>query len=523
MADLMENLRKLGLGAGSIIMGVAAMGVALVIIFVLWTQDAEYQVLYSNLSSEDSGSVIERLKEKRIPYKVENTAISVPSERVYETRMELAGEGLPQGGGIGFEIFDKTGFGITDFVQKVNYKRALQGELARTIGQLKEVESARVHLAIPEKGVFLDEQKRARASIVIKLKPGKTLAEGQVLAITHLVANSFENLKPEDVAVVDTGGRMWTRSSGDNGAASLTASQLDYKRALEKDMEARVQSMLEKTVGANKVVARVSLDIEARQIERTEETFDPESQVIRSEQRNKENSVGNAVAVGVPGVLSNTPDSGTATVAASQPQTQRQDELINYEINKVTSHVVEPQTLIKRLTVAVLVDGTYTAQKDAEGKELKQYAARNDEDIAKFTDMVKGAVGFDEQRGDVITVASTPFEDAYVDPALLEPEKVSIVNSIVSISILPTVIKYGSIVFVAFLTFIFVLKPAMNKFTTEKETLEMIQRTLPQGFPQPELALGPGIEKETVERLKKLVKTNPQQAAMVLRGWIKEK
>lgn len=523
MATLMDNLRKLGLGAGSLVIGIAAMGVALVIIFALWTQEAEYQVLYSNISSEDSGAVIERLKERRIPYKVENTAISVPAERVYETRMELAGEGLPQGGGIGYEIFDRTGFGITDFVQKVNYKRAIQGELARTIGQLKEVESARVHLSIPEKGIFLDEQKRARASIVIKLKPGKTLTEGQVNAITHLVANSSENLKPEDVAVVDTAGRMWTRSSEQDGAASLTASQLDYKRSFEKDMEARVQSMLEKTVGAGKVVARVSVDVEARHIERTEETFDPDSQVIRSEQRNKENSVGNAVAVGVPGVLSNTPDSDTATVAASQPQTQRQDEVINYEINKVTSHVVEPQTTIKRLTVAVLVDGVYSTQKDAEGKDAKQYAARSDEDIAKFTDMVKGAVGFDEQRGDVITVASTPFEESYAEAVSSEPEKVSLVNTIVSISILPTAIKYGSIVFVAFLTFIFILKPLMTRITTEKETLEMIQRNLPEGFPQPELALGPGIEKETVERLKKLVKTNPQQAAMVLRGWIKEK
>src|SRR5574337_323069 len=265
MEKFLEYFKKLGSGRTTVLLGGAALVVAAAVAFLIFNRSPEYHVLYSQLSPEDSGAVIEKLKEKRIPYSVDGAAISVPAEKVYETRMELAGAGLPQGGGVGFEIFDKAGFGVTDFVQKINYKRALQGELARTISQIKEIESARVHLALPEKGVFLEEQKKARASIIVKLKPGKTLSQGQVSSIVHLVANSSDNLRPEDVTVVDTSGRMWTKESDDDASLKLTASQLEYKRGLEKDIESRVQSMLEKAVGAGKVVARVSAEVDTKQ------------------------------------------------------------------------------------------------------------------------------------------------------------------------------------------------------------------------------------------------------------------
>lgn len=537
MAISTEDIKKLGGGKTAVILGVAAMAVAALVVFFLWNQGPEYHVLFSQLSPEDSGAIIEKLKEKRIPYRVEGSGISVPAEKLYETRMELAGEGLPQGGGIGFEIFDKTSFGVTDFVQKVNYKRALQGELARTISQIKEVESARVHLAMPEKGVFLDEQKRARASIIVKLKPGKSLGPGQVSSIVHLVANSFENLKPEDVTVVDTSGRMWTKGAGGDGAAGLSATQLDYKRTLEKDIETRIQTMLEKTVGANKVVARVSADVETKQIERTEETYDPNSQVIRSEQRNKEKSSGTAMAIGVPGVLSNLPNTNNqnpqVASAPAPPQAQKQDEVINYEISKVTSHVVEPVGSVKRLTVSVLVDGTYETAKAADGKETRKYNPRTEEDITRFTNMVKGAVGFSETRGDLITVVSTPFEVDFTEAAAaasLDAEKAPFVQSFL-LPLLPTIIKYLSIALIAFFAIFFIMRPIIKRLTEENAALESIQRTLPNGLEglhglpagQNELAIGAGIAGESLDQLKKAVKENPQQVAMVLKGWIKEK
>lgn len=530
MEKYLEIFKKLGKGKTAVLIGAAAFVVAALIVLVLFNQGPEYQVLYSNLSQEDSGAVIEKLKEKRIPYKVDGSAITVPSEKVYETRMELAGQGVPQGGGIGFEIFDKTSFGVTDFVQKVNYKRALQGELSRTISQIKEVESARVHLAIPEKGVFLDEQKKARASVILKLKQGNSLSQGQVSSIVHLVANSTDNMRPEDVTVVDTAGRMWTKASDEDNPLRLTASQLEYKRSLEKDIESRVQTMLEKAVGQEKVVARVSVDIDNKHVERTEEKYDPDGQVVRSEQRNKEKSTGATYALGIPGVMSNLPDASSQNPNSNNsapPQTQRQDEVINYEISKVTSHVVEPTGGIKRVTVAVLVDGIYDTAKGSDGKEVKKYNARSEEELAKFTEMVKGAVGFSQERGDVITVVSTPFEAEFSEAELVMEKE-----PIIPPNMMPTVIKYASMVLIALFAIFFLLRPIVKRLTQDKAALEAMQnlQALTQGAGSalgegsPELALGPGLGVgESLDRVKRLVKENPQQVALVLKGWIKEK
>ncbi|MDO8426053.1 MAG: flagellar basal-body MS-ring/collar protein FliF [Deltaproteobacteria bacterium] len=519
---VLENFKKLGAGRTTVMLGGAALAVAFGLVFLIFNKAPEYQVLYSQLSSEDSGAVIEKLKEKRIPYTVDGMAISVPAEKVYETRMELAGAGLPQGGGVGFEIFDKTGFGVTDFVQKVNYKRALQGELARTISQIKEIESARIHLALPEKGVFLDEQKKSRASIIVKLKPGKSLSQGQVSSIVHLVANSSENLRPEDITVVDTSGRMWTKESDGDPALRLTATQLEYKRSLEKDIESRVQTMLEKAVGAGKVVARVSAEVDTKQVERTEETYNPDGQVIRSEHRNKENTVGGTLALGVPGVLSNMPEGNQNPPANSTPaQTHRQDEVINYEISKAVTHVIEPVGGIKRLTIAVLIDGSYETVKGADGKETRKYNARSEDDIAKYAEMVKGAVGFSDKRGDAITVVSTPFERDFTEAAV-EAE----VEPIIPAYLMPSLIRYGSAALIAIFAIIFVLRPVIKRLTQESAALEAIQKTLPHGLQKGLLhghePLEPGTE-DSLERIKMLVKENPQQVAFVLKGWMKER
>lgn len=497
--------------------------ISLLVVTLLMSKGPEYQVLYAQLSPEDSGAVIEKLKEKRVPYKVDGTTIAVPFDKVHETRMELAGEGLPQGGGIGFEIFDKTSFGVTEFVQKVNYKRALQGELSRTISQIKEIESARVHLALPEKGVFLDEQKKSRASVIVKLKPGKTLNQGQVSSIVHLVANSADSLRPEDITVVDTAGKMWTRESGESDALHLSASQLEYKRSLEKDYENRLQSMLERAVGMDKVVARVSVEVDSRHTERTEEKFDPDGQVIRSEHRNKEKSIGGTAALGVPGVLSNLPDTKNAGAAvnAAPPQSQKQDEVINYEISKVTSHVVEPIGAIKRLTVSVLVDGTYSATKGADGKEVNKYNARTEEELSKFTDMVKGAVGYSDARGDVITVVSAPFEAAFAE-AGIEAEK----PSMISPQMLPVILKYATIALIAVFVILFIIRPVTRRMNQESNALEEIQKGMPHALAagSSELALTAGQkEEERIEKLKKVVRDNPQQVAMALKSWIKER
>ncbi|MBW7956318.1 MAG: flagellar M-ring protein FliF [Deltaproteobacteria bacterium] len=527
MEKLLQDLKKFVGQRPAIVLASAAAVIAAVVVLILWNQGPEYQTLYTQLSDEDAGSVIERLKEKRVPYKVDGGTISVPADKVYETRMELAGEGLPQGGGVGFEIFDKTSFGITDFVQKVNYKRALQGELARTVTQIKEIESARVHLALPEKGVFLDDQKKARASVIVKLKAGKELSQGQVSSIVHLVANSTDNLKPEDVAVVDTSGRMWTREAGDD-ALMLSGTQLEYKRSIENDFEQRLQSMLEKAVGANKVVARVAVEVDTRHVERTEERFDPDGQVVRSEHRNKEKSIGATAPVGIPGVLSNLPETAVEMpqAAATPAQTQRQDELINYEISKVTSRVVEPVGSLKRLAVSVLVDGTYQAVKDAEGNETRVYSPRTDEELSKFTEMVKAAVGYEESRGDTVVVVSTPFDQAGAEMAAAALEAAQETREYIPPHLVPVLIKYATVILISLFILLFVVRPLIKRVTRETMALEEIQRKLPQALTAGGGELSEstvGADRDSIDRLKKTVKENPQQVAMVLKSWIKEK
>ncbi len=519
MGKILEYLKSLSRTTISIVLGAAAFLAAGLIVFFLWAQGPDYQVLYSKLSPEDSGAVIEKLKDKKIQYKIDGYAIFVPADKVYETRMELAGEGLPQGGGVGFEIFDKTGFGVTEFVQKINYKRAMQGELARTISQIKEIEGVRVHLAVPEKGVFLDEQKKAHASIVVKLKPGRSLTPGQVNAIVHLVSNSVDNLRPEDVTVVDTMGRMWTKASDGDSILGLNSSQLEYKRSIEKDLESRVQSMLEKVVGMNKVVARISADVDNKQVERTEETYDPESQVKRSEQKNVEKTIGGPLTLGVPGVLSNMPGSNQNPPNSNfvQPQSQKQDEVINYEISKVVSHVVEPVGSVKRLTVSVLVDGTYETSKDANGKEAKKFVPRDDKEIAKFTDMVKAAVGFSENRGDVITVVSSPFEADFEEGTAANIDKPTIIQPYM----IPIFVKYASVLLVVILLMLFIVRPIVKKHTVPASLPEAGQKSLPGSGPELALEAG-GTEEDSLVTIKKRVKENPQQVAMVLKGWLKE-
>ncbi len=528
----MANSAK-GLGSikSLLLLGILSVFVSGLVVFLLWGYGPAYQVLYSGLSGNDSGAIIDRLRELGVPYKVEGSAISVPSENVYETRMELAGQGLPQGDGIGYEIFDTSSFGVTQFVQKINYKRALQGELSRTITQLNEVDSARVHMSIPDTGSFFGEDRRARASVVVKLRPGKSLTGGQVESIVHLLANSTENLNTTDITVVDTQGRMWTRSSkdGDN-AYGLGATQVEYRVGLEKDMERRIESMLEKTIGMDRVVARVSVDVETRHVEKTEEFFDPEGVVPRSEQSSKESTTGSvAGGSGVPGVLSNIPGGTQGTgigQSATPAQSKTDSETINYEISKTVSHTIEPINTTKRVSVSVLVDGTYDVSTDADGVETRTYVARTDEEIAMYVSMVEGAVGFSEDRGDEITVVSTPFTSELFAGAPPEEEA----PPLIPMSLVPVLIKYVSVFLVALITILFILRPLVKRLLAEASGIGG-GAVAAAGGGVPALEAGAeefveavqSDESKTLNMLKDSVKQNPEQAAMVLKGMVKER
>jgi flagellar M-ring protein FliF len=393
------------------LLGILAGFVAVGLVSLLWMSGGgDQQVLYSQLSLEDAAAVTAKLREMQIPYTIgdNGTTVLVPSQLVYDTRLRLASEGLPQGGGHGFELFDQTSFGMTEFMQKLNYQRALQGELSRTITQLAAVHSARVHIVLPEKSLFLEQQDKPTASVVLKLAAGRKLTPEQVKGIAHLVGSSVEGLAPGNVTIVDTTGKILNNEEQNPAPLSQTEAQLEFQQNIEQNLEQRVQSLLESAVGKGKVRVRVSAAIDFQHIERTEERFDADNPVVRSKQSSKEQGNNGLWIGGVPGVRSNTKTANNNIEKGNGDALRlRESETVNYEISKVTSTIVAPSGAIKQLSVAVLVDGSY---KQSDQHSEKVYVQRTQAELSKYREIVKGAIGYDESRGDRIEVANMPFE-----------------------------------------------------------------------------------------------------------------
>lgn len=508
IAVISEQIKAIPAKKKVMLLAVIAVVTTSLILFFAWVQKVDYQILYSHLSEEDAGIIIQKLKEQKVPYTTSAGAIMVPSDKVYDVRLQLAGQGLPQGGGVGFELFDKTSFTMTDFVQKLNYRRALQGELSRTIRSLSEVEQCRVHLAVPEKSLFSDESQRPKSSVLVKLKQGRSLSQSQVQGIVHLVASSVEGLDPKDVAVVDSRGEMLT--SAVEGTIGITSSQREYQRNIEKDLENRVVGILEPIVGKSKVKAKISADIDFTKIEKTEEKFDPDSQVARSEQKTVEKSV-NGNRGGVPGVSSNLPGKTATQTSSSQGQSEKKSETTNYEISKITSHVINASGEIKRQSVVVIVDGAYTAQ---QGSQEKKYTPRTTEEIAQFEDMVKKAVGFRSERGDEVRVVNMPF-DITLQEDLTEPKR-----DIVPVVL--TLAKYLIPILALGLLFFFVVRPMIKALTSSP----LLQRSTTLSMPQTVAEIEKTMEiagKQSVDNLAEWTKKNPKEATSLVKGWIEER
>lgn len=512
--------------------GVAAM-IAVVIAVVLWANQPVYHLLYANLSPEDAGTITEKLKEMKVPYEIQNgNAVLVPQEKVHELRLLLAGEGIPSGGGVGFEIFDRTSIGMTDFVQKLNYTRALQGELARTISQLSEVEQARVHLVVPEKTLFSEKKESARASVVLKIRGGRTLSQNQIYGIVHLVASSVEGLSAQNISVVDTHGNILSKPSDDGYAANMSTYQIEYQRNLEKSMEERVQSMMERAVGPGKVSVRISSTLDFKQVETTEEKYDPDTVAVRSEQRVQENASGSSgSASGVPGVVSNLPSAKNENPQASgekggtSTQSKKAQETINYEINKTVNHIVEAAGTIRRLSAAILIDGNYEVVKGTDGKETRKYVPRTAEEIGQYTEIVKKAIGYSEERGDQVEVLSIPFESS-----ALAGEGEAVPETGFQMAAILPFIKYAVALVVAALVFLFVVKPLMKTVLASRPQIASYPAGMGGVYPpgageveggQPPLQMDS--EARTRNEVLKIARENPQQTAKLIKSWIGEK
>ncbi|MGH0033707.1 MAG: flagellar basal-body MS-ring/collar protein FliF [Myxococcota bacterium] len=429
--------------------------------FFLWIAlgqaSPRFALLYSGLPEDQVAKVVDALAAERIDYRLEDggTSVLVPASEVHEARIRVAGRGLPAGGGVGFEIFDKSGFGVTSFVQRVNFQRALQGELARSIEQLSPVERARVTLAIPDPSPFLGRNRQARASVVVQVATGHDLDPEQVRGIVHLVASSVESLAPDKVSVVDSRGRLLA-SETDGPVARATPSGVQGHRVkLEREFAQRIESILARTVGPGRVAAQVSADLDWTQTETTEEVYDPDSQIERSEQRESETSQeGGALAEGgVPGARSNLPGEEEGGASGPTATTERTAQTINYELSKRVSHSVTGGGKLQRLTVAVLIDGK-------PGDQAGEFVPWSDEEIAQFEKLTRQAIGFSEERGDEIVVVNAPFHSFELgdDGGDVNPDLILLVTEGVRwIALLGALVVFG----------LFVVRPLARSVTAE--------------------------------------------------------
>lgn len=383
------------------LLGVSAGTIVGIIMVVGWFNDANYARLYSDLDESQAGEIITYLSDQKVPYKLTDggRAIEVPSGEVYRLRISLAADGLPQAGVVGYSIFDQNNFGMTDFIQNLNFRRALEGELTRTIMQLNEVQAARVHIVMPKDKLFREDRREATASVVLKLRGSGGLERQQIDGISHLVASSVEGLSPANITIIDYNGNMLSSGQKTDVLAGLSNSQLDVRQKIEQHLQGKAQSMLDDVLGSGKAVIRVTADLDFQQLERTSETYDPNAPSIRSEMRTK-------------GTVSIADKSGEAN-----ENTQEDTEEItttNYELNKTVEHLVKAVGSIKRLSIAVMVDGVYSPV-ETDGVVEMVYQPRSQEELDRLSSIVKNAVGYDQQRNDQIEMVNIAFERQNLD------------------------------------------------------------------------------------------------------------
>jgi len=483
-----------------------------------WANQENYQVLFNNISPQDGGTIVTKLKEQNVPYRVESngTTIMVPAEKVYELRLTLAGDGLPNGGSVGFEIFDNPDFRTTKFVQELNYRRALQGELARTINLFKEVKSSAVFLVIPKDSLFMDENKSASASIQLDL--GARLPSGRIAAIVHLVSNAVEGLEPNHVTVVDTKGRViFKGETEDDSSSTLSNTKLDYKRNTENEIKDNVQSMLETIIGPGKAIVRVSAQIDFNQIILNQEEYDPSATVVRSK-RDFEETTGTAENTGnTPQTVINQRSGIMAPSTAARKTKTKKDAATNYEINKTTRETIKPAGTVKRLSVAAVIDGTYKLEKLKDGTMKKVYVQRSEDEVKTFEEIVKKAMGYSEDREDKVSVRCIPFSDSM---------PVDMDNAVESSEFSPTTLlaKHRKTIFnfvLVILAFFLIVKPLLKsiKGITQGPALEGAE--LPPGT-KGYVGISESSEMSKRERILEISNSNPEKTREVIKGWIGE-
>ena len=530
-ASILDQLtlqQKLGLAAG-----VAAL-FALVAGLWMWGQTPDYRVLYSNLSDRDGGAIIESLQQLNIPYKFTEGggALMVPSDRVHEARLKLASQGLPKGGNVGFELMENQRFGITQFAEQVNYQRALEGELARSVQTIGAVAAARVHLAIPKPTVFVKEQQKPSASVVLSLQGGRTLDSAQVSAIVHLISSSVPQMSAKDVTVVDQNGTLLSASHDGNTNEGLDANQLKYVQQIEQNYIKRIESLLLPLLGPNNVRAQVAADIDFSRTEQTAEIFkpnqNPTESTVRSQQSSESMSGSGLNATGVPGALTNQPPvPPTAPIVSGGPAagataasgvnlaSVQKEATVNYEVDRTIRHTVLPVGSIKRLSVAVVVNSDRRVT-DAKGKTSSK--PLTDAEKEQINNLIRDAVGFDQTRGDSLNVQVAAFTESKETV-----EEIPFWQRTDIIELAKDLLKYGLIAAVMFFVVFRIIKPAFQTLLTPPSRTGGFEAVVGEGEAAAEAAAyapaTPSYE-HSLQTARQVAQQEPKIVASVIKEWV---
>jgi len=534
----------------ALLLGIAAAAAAVTGVW-LWSHTPDYRVLYANLPDREGGAVVAALQQMNVPYKLSDAggAILVPGPQVHEVRLRLAGQGLPKGGIVGFELLENPKLGTSQFLEQVNYQRALEGELARSIQTLSAVQSARVHLALARPSVFLREQQKSSASVVLGLAAGRSLEPSQVNAIVNLVSNSVPDLPLRRVSVLDQSGNLLSARADPESSQGLDAGQLGYVREIEAAYVKRIETILAPIVGAANIRAQVTADVDFSQIERAEEVYkpnqDPAQVTMRSQQSSESLSPTGTAASGVPGALSNQPPApaaapivgqapaaappaagatakagaapGAAAVAAAGasaiPMNSHKDATINYEVDRTIRHVRQPVGSVKRVSAAVVINYLKAAgagEKDAD-KPLPE------EEMKQITALVRDAIRLSETRGDTLNVVNRPFTLPEVQPA---PE--------VPVWKDPEYIEFGktagrNLLFAAAALYLFfrVIRPTFRRLTETTPALPPLVANQGAAETRPSSpGMGPRSYENNLQAARQVAQQEPRLVANVVRNWV---
>ena len=518
----------------------AAAVVALLIGAWLWSRTPDYRVLYTNLSERDGGAIVAALDQMQVPYRFSDGggALMVPAEQVHAVRLRLAGQGLPKGSLVGFEAMDNQKLGTSQFAEQINYQRALEGELARSVQSISAVQSARVHLAIPKPTIFVREQQKPSASVLVNLYPGKSLDSAQVSAVVHLVANSVPELAPTNISVLDQNGNLLSQPS-DSGSGvnrALEPGQLKYVRDMELALADRVRAILTPIMGPNNVQAQVTADIDFSETETVAESYKPnqnkDAAVVRSQQSSESNNNSSANGGGVPGALSNQPaaqasaqiggppSSGTAGSTQNGTASSRRDTTTNYEVDKTTKHTRDALGRLKRLSVAVVVN--HRQATDKQGKV--SHNALPKAEIEQITNLVKDAIGFNKERGDSVNVvnssfATLPTAPVEVIPFWKQPDTIAMGKDVGKHLLIAGVLLYLVLGVIRPLIRSLATPPAL--VTQDSGELVLEARQEPSAGNVASLPAPQALRLDNqLQKTRELAKQDPQMVASVLKNWM---